>query len=380
MRKVYSPWQTTEGVRQSFGQPREAIPNECRPTEQRILMQMTFHPGSRQGSTPTRMFLRGKLVAAAALVLLAGLAQAPVCAAADETAAPGPDAQVVVAKVNDQPIYSAQIAPAVEKSLGKYRNFGVQNPSEQYVNSIKAKVLEEFIAAELLYQAAQKLPIADLKERVSKQIEALKGSHRQDLRSKSDDELADIARRQIVIGEYMNRNELLDPQVPEEQIREYFEKNKVAFTANEAVNVRHILIAASREDAPETRNNALEKALKARQEIVDGRPFEEVAKEVSDCNSAPGGGQLGYQERGFMPKEFDEVAFAAEPAVLSQPVETQYGYHVLEVLEHRQSGVRPYEEVRDFIGKFLSGQLREQNLAAHLKKLREQAKVEILLN
>ncbi|WP_221251237.1 peptidylprolyl isomerase [Desulfuromonas versatilis] len=341
---------------------------------------MTFHPGSRQGSTPTRMFLRGKLVAAAALVLLAGLAQAPVCAAADETAAPGPDAQVVVAKVNDQPIYSAQIAPAVEKSLGKYRNFGVQNPSEQYVNSIKAKVLEEFIAAELLYQAAQKLPIADLKERVSKQIEALKGSHRQDLRSKSDDELADIARRQIVIGEYMNRNELLDPQVPEEQIREYFEKNKVAFTANEAVNVRHILIAASREDAPETRNNALEKALKARQEIVDGRPFEEVAKEVSDCNSAPGGGQLGYQERGFMPKEFDEVAFAAEPAVLSQPVETQYGYHVLEVLEHRQSGVRPYEEVRDFIGKFLSGQLREQNLAAHLKKLREQAKVEILLN
>ncbi len=341
---------------------------------------MTFCKWFPMSLTTPRPIAFGKTLAVAGFLLLACPLQLSASAAAAETQSSAEPAQSVVARVNGQPIFADQIAPAVEQDIRKYRKFGVQNPSEQYVLSIKAKVLEEFIATELLYQAGEKLDVTDLSERIAKQVEALKGSHRQSLAGKSDEELQEVARRQVLIGEYMSRNDLLDPQVPEEQIREYYENNKANFMANETVNVRHILIAAAPDAPAEDRHTALEKIQNARREIMDGKPFEEVAIEVSDCNSASGGDNLGYLERGYMPKEFDEVAFGQEPGVVSQPVETQHGYHLVEVLDHQPAGIRPYEELRDFVGKFLKEEVTQKKLATHLQKLREQAKVEILLN
>lgn len=86
-------------------------------------------------------------------------------------------------------------------------------------------------------------------------------------------------------------------------------------------------------------------------------------------------------ERGFLPAEVDQVIFVAEPGKLSEVVLSPHGYHVLEVMEKKPAGVMPYDErVKDFIGKYLQGERKKRVLlAAHIKELRDQARIEVYL-
>jgi parvulin-like peptidyl-prolyl isomerase len=62
---------------------------------------------------------------------------------------------------------------------------------------------------------------------------------------------------------------------------------------------------------------------------LGGKDFAKMAKEHSDCNSASGGGDLRYIKKGYMPKEFDDVAFVIEKGGVSAVVETRFGYHII---------------------------------------------------
>ncbi|MAQ72016.1 MAG: hypothetical protein CMG20_00380 [Candidatus Marinimicrobia bacterium] len=84
--------------------------------------------------------------------------------------------------------------------------------------------------------------------------------------------------------------------------------------------------------------NSLEKALlktkKIREEIISGLSFENAAKKYSeDLGSKENGGKLGYVPRGTFVQEFDKIAFTLDINILSEPVKTQFGYHLIEVLQ-----------------------------------------------
>lgn len=72
-----------------------------------------------------------------------------------------------------------------------------------------------------------------------------------------------------------------------------------------------------------------------REQIVNGKPFADVAKEVSKCPSGRDGGDLGFFGRGMMVPEFDQVAFTLPVNEISEPVKTQFGWHLLVVTEQR---------------------------------------------
>ena len=72
-----------------------------------------------------------------------------------------------------------------------------------------------------------------------------------------------------------------------------------------------------------------------REEIVNGRDFAEVAREVSKCPSGAKGGDLGYFGRGRMVPQFDKAAFELPVNQLSEPIQTQFGWHLLVVTEQR---------------------------------------------
>jgi peptidyl-prolyl cis-trans isomerase C len=78
-----------------------------------------------------------------------------------------------------------------------------------------------------------------------------------------------------------------------------------------------------------------EQALNLREEIVAGKAFEEVAKAVSKCPSGRNGGDLGFFGRGRMVPEFDQAAFTQPVGEISEPIKTQFGYHLLVVTETR---------------------------------------------
>lgn len=118
-------------------------------------------------------------------------------------------------------------------------------------------------------------------------------------------------------------------------------------SSEEQVHARHILVRLLEVGADRTQEQAeveaLTKIKAIRERIVKGEKFEDVAAEVSDDTSNKDkGGDLDWFGRGQMVTEFEDVAFSLEPGVLSEPVKTSFGYHLIEVIE--KDANRPVEE------------------------------------
>lgn len=130
-----------------------------------------------------------------------------------------------------------------------------------------------------------------------------------------------------------------DIEVNDEQLMAYYEEQKSTFSSTERRKISHILFAKSDE--------ALERANAARQRL-NNEDYALLAKELSDDKlTAEHGGDLGLISPGDMQKEFDEVAFALAKGEVSNPVETEFGYHLIKVTELTQATVKPFTEVKD---------------------------------
>ena len=127
----------------------------------------------------------------------------------------------------------------------------------------------------------------------------------------------------------------------------------------EEIHARHILVETEEEA------NAVLKRLDA------GEKFEDVAKEVSTGPSGERGGDLGYFTKDRMVPEFSDVAFTLQPGEVSQPVKTQFGWHIIKVEDRSEQQVVAFEEVSDQI----KSQIRDQRAQALVTKLREEADV-----
>jgi parvulin-like peptidyl-prolyl isomerase len=105
-------------------------------------------------------------------------------------------------------------------------------------------------------------------------------------------------------------------------------------TSGEQVRARHILINVAADASEEDSAAALSKAISITQRLRAGEDFAALATQYSDdTGSAQQGGDLGFFPRGQMVAEFEEVAFSQPIGEISDPVKSQFGYHIIEVLE-----------------------------------------------
>jgi parvulin-like peptidyl-prolyl isomerase len=125
---------------------------------------------------------------------------------------------------------------------------------------------------------------------------------------------------------HMNRDDYVrlvaKPALARELVNGYFQQ-QIGQSA-EQVHARHILVGT------QELADKLEEELKA-----DPSKFEELAKENSiDTSTAPNGGDLGWFTAGVMVQPFEDAAFSLDPGQISEPVQTQFGWHIIQVLEH----------------------------------------------
>lgn len=154
----------------------------------------------------------------------------------------------------------------------------------------------------------------------------------------------------------------------EKRITDYFEANKATeFSSPEEVNARHILIKAEKGNAEaEAKAKAKIAEIQNRLKTED---FAKVATETSeDTGSKSKGGELGFFGRGRMVPEFETAAFQLKPDQVSEPVQTQYGYHLIKVLAKHEAKTKTLDEVRDGIARKL---LASERSAKALDELRE---------
>jgi peptidyl-prolyl cis-trans isomerase C len=209
----------------------------------------------------------------------------------------------------------------------------------------KKRFLDEVIKKEILYQEAVKKGL-DQSPEFKQKLEEFK--------------------KLTLISELLEKEIMSKGGVTDQDVKDYYEKNKADFVATSQIKASHILV------------NTEEEAQKILERLSKGEKFEALAKEASiDKVSGKNGGELGYFSRGEMVPEFEKAAAALKAGEVSKPVRTQFGYHIIKVTDKKTGPVVEFERVKDIISQKLAGEKQKEAFDGYLEGLKKDFKIEM---
>ena len=181
-------------------------------------------------------------------------------------------------------------------------------------------------------------------------------------------------RREILAQLRYNRllEEESSCEIPtEKEAREYYENRPDLFTSEEIVSASHILKKASSEKEFKV---AEEQIQAIRQRLLSGEDFVKCVQEESDDGGNDG--NLGSFGKGRMVPEFEKVAFSLEPDQLSEPVKTQFGWHLVKLHEKQEPKITPFDELKEKIIEYLHERKKDKVFDSFLDDLKAKATIE----
>lgn len=272
----------------------------------------------------------------------------------------------------------------------------------------RERIVQDLITRKLLNQEYAKRDITATPE----EIEAKKQEIINQLGSKEKfDELLkqnNVSEKRVMedIANEVKVNKLIeatsDVKVSEQEIKDFYNKNKTSFNYPQRVRASHILIEANPEmikksiiDADKDgklsaadidkkvkeeldKKMALARDVRA-QAVADTKEFAKLAQKYSDDkSSAVKGGDLGLFPREAMVKEFSDAAFNLQPGVVSDIVVTRFGNHIIVVTERAAAGLAPFEQVQGEIKAYLEQSKKIASLQNLFEGLKSNAKIEFI--
>src|ERR1700743_1013436 len=273
-------------------------------------------------SSETKFGRRARLLAAAATGCLAMVLLASLPVRAD-------DANPVLAKVNGSEIRQSDVALA-EEELGP--SLAQMDPASK-----KENVLAFLIDMKIVAKAAEAKKIED----------------RDDFKAR----LA-FTRNRLLMDSLLSVEG--KAATTDEAMKKVYEEASKQIAGEQEVHARHILV--------ETEDEA--KAIE--DELKKGADFAELAKKKSKDPGASDGGDLGFFTKDQMVPEFSNVAFSLEPGKISDPVKSQFGWHIIKVEEKRNRKAPDFEQVKAQIETYVTRKAQ----AEYVGKLRDGAKIE----
>lgn len=206
----------------------------------------------------------------------------------------------------------------------------------------RRNILEQAIAFELMYELGKEKGMdtsAEYVEQVNK--------------------IAKELLAQIVMKKTLDEVTILD-----EEVLKYYNENQEAFKEPANVTAKHILI-----DSEELAKEIKEKI------VLNELTFEEAAAKYSSCPSKEQGGNLGSFSKGMMVPEFEEVAFVLPIGEVSEPVKTQFGYHLIKVDTKNEAKAASFDEVKNKIVQQLIQKNQEKKYMDVMKELENKYEV-----
>ena len=176
------------------------------------------------------------------------------------------------------------------------------------------------------------------------------------------------------IKEYRNRiavelltKNLVDDAISvsdSEVVAHYQANRETGYKLQEAVKLRQIFISLEKSDSRQSKTEdkkahkqALAKCKEIYKRLKKGTDFAQLAKTFSNHKSSAEGGEMGFIPRGELPAEVEKAAFEAEPGLIAKPIQSSYGYHIVEVFEHRP---QEYQELTGTLQEAIRRSLEEQ--------------------
>jgi peptidyl-prolyl cis-trans isomerase C len=294
----------------------------------------------------------------------------------------------------ESPSKKVAIFEGGEVTLGEVQEFarlsgmGELSPESPQYEAIIAQIMPQLVEIEIAKAYAQEQGITVSEQEVNEEMEVLKDQVAQQAQAQGQDVDRDAAfegaLQQAGLTEEQLRQQIRE-QLPvqevqervagaagpsQEEVERFYEENKAAqFTTPQTRCARHILFNKDqREQAEEVKG-----------QLEDGGDFAQLAKEFSqDPGSAEQGGDLGCLGRGETVPDFEDAVFGAEKGEILGPVETEFGYHVIEVTDIREEATQPLSEVETQIRDQLTTEAQAEEFTAWLQRQKEQRNVKYL--
>jgi peptidyl-prolyl cis-trans isomerase C len=163
------------------------------------------------------------------------------------------------------------------------------------------------------------------------------------------------------------------------EAKEFYDKNPDKFKQDESVRASHILIRVDEKADAAARKKARADIDAVLKQAKGGADFAKLAQQHSQDGSAAQGGDLNYFNKGAMVPAFDKVAFELKPGQISDVVTTQFGYHIIKVVDHKPGRTIPFEESSAQIKQFLTEEKKKKHSDAFIEGLKKKSKIEVLI-
>ncbi|RKG73324.1 peptidylprolyl isomerase [Corallococcus exercitus] len=188
----------------------------------------------------------------------------------------------------------------------------------------------------------------------------------------------DMLRKRVVRDKLLRMKVGPKVKVTEEDLKAAYTQYTRLEGEDVEVHARHILVQVDAKATPEQVAAAKQKAEGIAQEARrPGMDFAALARARSEGPSAADGGDLGYFKRGVMVPAFEKAAFNLKEGEVSEPIRTNFGWHILKVEERRNVSVASYEEMKPKLESKLLNEKTEKFLDQYVQELRSKANVEV---
>jgi peptidyl-prolyl cis-trans isomerase C len=295
------------------------------------------------------------------------------------------DPAAVIVRVNGEDITRGEInqvmAMAMQQMAGRVQPQQMQQVQAQMYEQIK----NDLITKKLIDAAVAAADVEISVEEVTTAIEEIKGRipEGQTLEAAlaaqgtTLEELTQNIKNDMATRKFLETKTEGISDATEAEAKEFYDTNPDRFAKPESVTASHILIKFDEAETDEGKAAKKAELEKIRADIIaETITFADSASTNSHCPSKAQGGSLGTFGKGQMVPEFEVAAFTQEIDEVGDIIETQFGYHIIQVSERTEEGVVDYEEAKEQIIGFLSGQKKQQAVADYIKSLRDSATIE----
>lgn len=292
----------------------------------------------------------------------------------------GEKKEIVVVTVNGRPI--------TQNTIDEYMGFQVMHVSASGAinppayEELERSAIDKLIDRELLLDKAARDGIRCTDEEIETEMKRYRrgapteAGLREDLeeREMTIEDLHAEIRIQLTCEKVL-RKEVTGISVTAADAQKFYNENIDRMRTPEERHIRHILVGMGDAPEDEDRRKAHEAAREVKSLVAGGEDFAALAAKYSACPSAPMGGDLGWLRRGQTDADFEAAAFAMNPGTMSEPVKTSFGYHIIEVMEVKESALVPYKELREPIIADLRERKKRETIEVFLASLRSQADI-----
>lgn len=291
----------------------------------------------------------------------------------------GPSMSDVLLTVNDQPVYSWEVSLVIPQIQAAMASQGGRVEESELAQAAMRQVVQ----TRLLAQEAKRRGLTADVSRVDDTLARIEedAGGREQLQSALGQAGVSVEQLRSIISEadlvQVFIETVIEPGVgvTDEEVAAFYAANPTMFERPEQVHARHILVKVDAEAKLEERTAARAKVAAARQRVLDGEDFATVAREVSECPSAPAGGDLGFFGRQQVDAAFADAVFALEPNDVSGIVETIYGYHVIRLEERRPATMQSLSQAREPLTRMLRDRRAAEAVDRELQRLAEAATI-----